>query len=111
MSEWMNEITCSEFTTHSAPSGWELHFRTPKQEDYIAVQDLCRKLIGHGKPPTNADRIRQMSDEELADFLENDAFEKPWCDPNAEIDPVTKECKRWDCVKCAVAWLQQEVDT
>lgn len=59
---------------------------------------------------TNHDNILDMSREQLADFLENDAFEKPWCDPNAEIDPETKECKRWDCVKCALDWLQQEVD-
>ena len=58
---------------------------------------------------TNEARIRNMTTEQLADFLENDAFEKPWCNPNAEIDPETKECKRWDCVKCALDWLQ-EVD-
>lgn len=102
MAEWMNEITCSEFTTHSAPSGWELHFRTPNQEDFIAVQDLCRKLIGHGKPTTNADRIRAMSDEELAKKLAWRAE----CPDKAHQDKCNE-----DCFGCWLDWLRQEVET
>ena len=46
------------------------------------------------KSITNADRIRAMSDEELAEFLE---WEVPYpcCDPNTGID-----CERFD-VGCA----------
>ena len=64
------------------------------------------------KKQTNADRIRAMPDEELADFLENGVFAMPWCNATEEeVDPDTRKCKRWDCVKCALDWLQQEVDT
>jgi len=60
---------------------------------------------------TNIGRIQTMDVKELATFLENDAFEKPWCDASEdEVDPVTKECKRWDCVKCTERWLKQEVE-
>lgn len=100
MAEWMDEITCSEFTTHSAPSGWELHFRTPKQEDFIAIQDLCRKLIGHGKPQSNADRIRAMSDEELAQIITDD-----WCELLNCESPCDGRCD----LK-VLDWLKQEVD-
>ena len=64
---WRDDlITTTEFMTHSGGNGYELHFRTPDREKYLEVQEVCRKVIDHGKPQTNADRIRQMSDEEMA---------------------------------------------
>lgn len=65
----------------------------------------------HHKKQTNADRIRQMSDEEMAAFIENDLIGFPWCNATEEeVDPDSLVCKRWDCVKCAMAWLKQEAD-
>ena len=109
---WRDDlITSSEFLTHSGPNGFEIHFRTPDREKYLEVEKACRKVIGHGKRQTNADRIRQMPDEELADFLENGVFAMPWCNATEEeVDPDSLKCKRWDCVKCALDWLRQEVD-
>lgn len=54
---------------------------------------------------TNADRIRSMSDEELARFFttneEYDSFE---C-------PVPKACSYYDkCSECFLEWLKKEVD-
>jgi hypothetical protein len=66
---WRGNITSNEFITHSGPGGYEIHFRTPDREKYLAVQDECRRQIDHAKPPTNADRIRAMTDEELADWV------------------------------------------
>lgn len=75
-----------------------------------SADDVCRWFTPK-KPQTNADKIRQMSDEELADFLENGVFAMPWCNATEEeVDPDTLKCKRWDCVTCALDWLQQEVD-
>ena len=50
-------------------------------------------------PKSNADRIRQMEDEELATQLE------------AFICHNVKECRREDisCIDCAMNWLKQEV--
>lgn len=60
---------------------------------------------------TNLERIQNMNAEQLADFLENGVFSMPWCNASEEeVDPDTLKCKRWDCVKCARDWLQQEVD-
>ena len=60
------------------------------------------------KPMTNADRIRAMSDEELAKYLFDvkqgnftiDCCDDRFCD--------TQNC-RHDCAKAAIKWLQQPV--
>jgi hypothetical protein len=78
---WRDDlITTTEFMTHSGQNGYELHFRTPDRTKYRYVEDACRKMIDHGKPHTNADRIRQMSDEELAEWLEEHCFQYGWLD-------------------------------
>lgn len=52
------------------------------------------------KPPTNADRIRAMSDEELAWFYANKIALCYGCE-SSTIE---------DCAKCVLDWLKQEVD-
>lgn len=51
--------------------------------------------------PTNADRIRAMSDEELAEFIEND----PMYDicPNDCFEDPDRPCK-----VCVLKWLKEE---
>ena len=49
--------------------GYEIIIMTDVHEHYRATEDFARRLIDHSKPATNADRIRAMSDEELAEFL------------------------------------------
>ena len=49
--------------------GYEIIIKTDSHEHYRATEDFARRLIDHSKPATNADRIRAMSDEELANFL------------------------------------------
>lgn len=51
------------------------------------------------KPQTNADRIRSMTDEELADLLGSD----PWCDAYCWTDGVESSCR--DCI---LEWLKKE---
>ena len=54
---------------------------------------------------TNADRIRAMSDEELAKYLSNP------CD--CEVDPERdgfRECGNDLCVKYLLEWLQQPAE-
>lgn len=50
---------------------------------------------------TNADRIRAMSDEELAKTISGDQI-YPWC---------TKPCEYDNCTDCVLAWLKQEAGT
>ena len=47
--------------------------------------------------PTNADRIRAMTDEELADW-------------HASCPYIDKECTMKGCVKCVLEWLQQPAE-
>lgn len=50
---------------------------------------------------SNGDRIRRMTDEELANFIENPG-KSPWvkCD----------ECKWESCIECCLEWLKQECE-
>lgn len=57
------------------------------------------ELRGQKIEKTNADRIRQMTDEELAEFLYND------CAPI----PATECDKHGECKDCWLDWLKQEV--
>ena len=53
------------------------------------------------KPQTNADRIRSMTDEELAKIIGDKC-----------ICPPTSECAKFcgDCVACWLEWLQQPAE-
>ena len=61
----------TEFITRSckAESRYEVIIKTDSEEHYKATEDFARRLIDHAKPKTNAERIRAMSDEELAKFV------------------------------------------
>ena len=67
------------------------------------------KLAKASKPPTNADRIRQMSDEELAQLFVDSYGYAPWCDMDSE-----SWCENYSCKPCCEKWLkslvEQEVD-
>ena len=54
------------------------------------------------KPRTNADRIRSMSDEEMAEFLFHAWNNASWCSP----EPCPEE---QSCLPCWLDWLKQEV--
>ena len=62
----------------------------------FAVDDGVCIDFDERKPQTNADKIRSMSDEELAKILGNKC-----------ICPPTSECV--NCFDCWLAWLQQPV--
>ena len=53
-------------------------------------------------PRTNGDRIRAMTDEELAKYLEGFGGTPPTCDTDGERD--YKKCR-----DCWLDWLKQEV--
>lgn len=53
------------------------------------------------KPQTNADRIRAMSDEELADFIDR---EFGCCPPTGDCEKMSNDCKA-----CWIDWLKQSV--
>lgn len=64
--------------------------------------------IGKAKSQTNADRIRNMSDEELAEFLDivgEDGISSQYTDV-----PCDCCCEKTECSKCWKEWLQSEAE-
>lgn len=53
------------------------------------------------KPQTNADRIRSMTDEELAGLLKEVKEDYQWANPDY---PVCEDCGEW------LNWLQSEAE-
>ncbi len=59
----------TEFITRNyGNKEYEIIIKTDSKEHYKATEDFARRLIDHAKPKTNADRIRAMTDEELAEW-------------------------------------------
>ena len=58
----------TEFNTQVSNGEYRLQFETDNREYYLLMQETARHRVD-GKPVTNADRIRAMSDDELADML------------------------------------------
>ena len=57
---------------------------------------------------SNADRIRQMTDEELAKLL--NYVDTNICDFCAsKLSNTYYDCEEESCEKCVLAWLKQEV--
>ena len=60
----------TEFITRNyGGKEFEVIIKTDNKEHCKATEDFARRLIDHAKPMSNADRIRAMSDEELAKLL------------------------------------------
>lgn len=56
------------FNTQTGNGEYRLQFETDNKELFLLMQETARRCVD-GKPQTNADRIRAMSDEELAQYL------------------------------------------
>ena len=115
MSMWHDIITETEYMMHSGACGCEIHFMTEDYAKAKAVENECRRQIGHAKPQinamtehrmTNADRIRALSDEELAKFMD----ERNACLRTHQR--TVAECENYhDCKDCWLDWLKQEAIT
>ena len=57
---------------------------------------------GHKAPLTNADRIRAMTDEELAELIDR---ETDSCAPTGDCERMSRDCKA-----CWLEWLQQPAE-
>lgn len=77
-------------------------------KEHLSIMDkdypLIHKFITESKPKTNADRIRNMSDEELADTLFDSCIEVMHIDECHYADNVGV------CKKCILNWLQSEAE-
>ena len=77
--------------------GYEIIIKTDSHDHYRATEEFARRLIDHTKPATNADKIRAMSDEKLANLLTDFSNNGGW---------VT-EIGREICYKRITDWLKQ----
>ena len=79
----------------------EVSVGNPGKVPYCAKQDKLEPDCQHCKQPcvTNADKIRQMDDEELSSFLNNQLYWPVWCDDNCQAE----------CHDCCLKWLKEEV--
>ena len=73
----------------------------------IEYGPMCRSDC-EDKHPSNADRIRAMTNEEMADFLEK-RHPRPWCTFNGGCTYVDTE-RYGKCWLCALGWLKQEAN-
>ena len=101
----------TEFITRNyGQKEFEVIIKTDNKEHYKATQDFARKLIDHAKPQTHADRIRAMSDEELAKWLLEVMKHKVACFGEGAFKYTPCRNVEHDCVKCGVEWLKQPVE-
>ena len=83
--------------------GYEIIVKTDSNEHYRATEDFARRLIDHSKPATNAQKIRAMSDEELAWEL------MLWrCEAAAKYHGI--ESQYPDTQSTILDWLQQPAE-
>ena len=67
------------------------------------------RILDKKPKQTNADRIRAMSDEELAGILTmQSVVSPPWCSENYDCPYAEQDPAR--CDLCALDWLRQEVN-
>lgn len=62
------------FNTQVGNGKYSLQFETDSREYYLLMQSTARRCVD-GAHMTNADRIRVMSDEELAKIIEHELLE------------------------------------
>ena len=79
----------------------------------LTTEELLSGLL-NPKPITNADYIRSMTDEELADFYFRHSWgiADQWCTPSGERcrhEDLMKKMDEPQCKLCFLDWLKQEV--
>ncbi len=77
-----------------------------KSSEHLSFAERNMPVIGaflrdKKKPQTNADRIRNMTDEELAGFLKEVKEDYQWANPDY---PDCEDCGEW------LNWLQSEAE-
>jgi hypothetical protein len=83
--------------------GYEVIIKTDSQEHYKASENFARRLIDHEKPMTNADRIRSMTDEELAKILDRYV--------HCGGCPINKNCVcDMPCEDALLYWLKEPAE-
>ena len=83
----------------------EIFRKLAQCEDKEQMQRCIEDYNNSQKPPTNADRIRAMSDEELCNFI----MDAPAIPCDEKMSAMMKDNGCNNCKKCVMDWLQQPV--
>ena len=95
----------TEFITRNyGQKEFEVIIKTDSKDHYKQAEEFSRKLIDHAKPQTNADHIRSMTDEELAELMLDG------CRGSKCNDQSQNEWGSVNCFQCRVTWLQQPAE-
>jgi hypothetical protein len=78
---------------------YNVGYSSYKLENVLAWRDECFEIMT--SPKTNADRIRSMTDEELAGLLKEVKEDYQWANPDY---PDCEDCGEW------LNWLQLEAE-
>lgn len=93
---------------------YEVIIKTDSKEHYKAAEDFARRLIDHTKPKTNADRIRAMSDEELARWMCGGSVSTEsackYCDKNNGEFCNGEKCRGKTDTEIIMEWLKQPAE-
>ena len=85
----------------------ELRYIASMNVDRCRAEAESRELKNKRYSRTNADRIRSMSDEELAEFLEKIVSGNR---DKIGINCGNSKCEEWKCTECIGKWLHSEVE-
>ena len=99
----------TEFNTQVGNGEYRLQFETNNEAHYLLMQSAARRCIDHAHM-TNADRIRSMSDEELAVHL-NIGWECSLCKEQIWINNKFSlgDCDM-NCVEHCLEWLKKPAE-
>ena len=89
------------FNTQVSNGEYRLQFETDNREYYLLMQSIARRCVD-GKPVTNEDRIRAMSDDELIEFIKNIKVRSALCKAIKNNDAFDE--------LCSAEWLQQPAE-
>ena len=85
----------------------ELRYIASMNVDRCRAEAELRELKNKRYSRTNADRIRSMGDDELAEFLEKIVSGNR---DEIGINCGNSKCEEWKCTECISKWLQSEVE-
>ena len=86
-------------------------FQNKSKLELPCLECTSNRAVDYFKPMTNADRIRNFSDEELAEWLHNISHDNEAEEPNVCIYDLDKEEEivLYDSYGDLLEWLQAEV--
>ena len=93
------------FNTQVGNGEYRLQFETNNKEHYLLMQEAARRCVD-GKSKTNAERIRSMSDEELAAMLKDYKD----CNKNCIISNGKRCYQICEEESVLLKWLQQPAE-